>query len=71
VFAGFELFLAQYLQLGLGLSPLVAGAWTVPAAGGLVAGSLLAPHAHPGAGAALGDRRWVRCGRGRGSGCSR
>ncbi len=43
VFAGFELFLAQYLQLGLGLSPLPAGAWTVPAAGGLVAGSLLAP----------------------------
>lgn len=43
VFAGFELFLAQYLQLGLGLSPLVAGIWTVPSAAGLVAGSLLAP----------------------------
>lgn len=43
VFAGFELFVAQYLQLGLGLSPLWAGVWTVPSAAGLVAGSLLAP----------------------------
>ena len=41
-FAGFELFIAQYLQLVLGLSPLLAGVWTTPAAGGLVVGPLLA-----------------------------
>jgi DHA2 family multidrug resistance protein-like MFS transporter len=43
VIAGIFLFIAQYLQLVLGLSPLVAGLWTVPSAGGLVAGSMLAP----------------------------
>jgi DHA2 family multidrug resistance protein-like MFS transporter len=43
VIAGIFLFIAQYLQLVLGLSPLVAGLWTVPSAGGLIAGSLLAP----------------------------
>ncbi|MBC3192666.1 MFS transporter [Pseudonocardia sp. C8] len=43
VLAGFELFVAQYLQLGFGLSPLLAGVWTVPSAGGLVAGAMLAP----------------------------
>ena len=36
-------FIAQYLQLVLGLSPLVAGLWTLPSAGGLIAGSMLAP----------------------------
>jgi DHA2 family multidrug resistance protein-like MFS transporter len=36
-------FLAQYLQLVLGLSPLEAGLWTVPSAGGFIAGSMLAP----------------------------
>jgi len=40
---GVELFIAQYLQLVLGLGPLEAGLWTLPAAGGFVAGSMLAP----------------------------
>jgi len=43
VIAGIFLFIAQYLQLVLGLSPMVAGLWTVPSSGGLVAGSMLAP----------------------------
>jgi MFS transporter, DHA2 family, multidrug resistance protein len=43
VIAGIFFFIAQYLQLVLGLSPLVAGLWTVPSAGGLIAGSMLAP----------------------------
>ena len=41
--AGSYLFLAQYLQLVKGLSPLEAGVWLLPAAGGSVAGSMLAP----------------------------
>jgi DHA2 family multidrug resistance protein-like MFS transporter len=36
-------FTAQYLQQVLGLSPLVAGLWTVPTAGALIIGSLLTP----------------------------
>jgi DHA2 family multidrug resistance protein-like MFS transporter len=40
---GIFLFIAQYLQLVLGLSPLEAGIWTVPSAGGFIAGSMLAP----------------------------
>ena len=43
VIAGIFLFIAQYLQLVLGLSPLQAGLWTVPSSGGLIAGSMLAP----------------------------
>jgi MFS transporter, DHA2 family, multidrug resistance protein len=43
VIAGIFLFIAQYLQLVFGLSPLVAGLWTVPSSGGLIAGSMLAP----------------------------
>ena len=42
---GSLLFLAQYLQAVLGLSPLVAGAWSVPAAGAFIAGSMLTPMA--------------------------
>jgi MFS transporter, DHA2 family, multidrug resistance protein len=34
---------AQYLQLVLGLPPLVAGVWAVPAAAGFIVGSQLAP----------------------------
>jgi DHA2 family multidrug resistance protein-like MFS transporter len=34
---------AQYLQLVLGLSPLAAGAWSMPPAAGFIAGSQLAP----------------------------
>jgi DHA2 family multidrug resistance protein-like MFS transporter len=40
---GAFLFIAQYLQLVLGLSPLRAGLWTLPSSGGLVVGSMLAP----------------------------
>ncbi|HEY6638018.1 MAG TPA: MFS transporter [Solirubrobacterales bacterium] len=40
---GIALFIAQYLQLVLGLSPLEAGLWTVPWAGGFIVGSLLTP----------------------------
>src|SRR5436190_5624559 len=36
-------FIAQYLQLVLGLSPLSAGLWLVPFAGGFVVGSMLSP----------------------------
>jgi DHA2 family multidrug resistance protein-like MFS transporter len=36
-------FVAQYLQLVLGLAPLRAGAWTVPLALAFIAGSLLTP----------------------------
>ena len=43
VIAGIFFFIAQYLQLVLGLSPLEAGLWTLPSAGGLVAGSMVAP----------------------------
>jgi DHA2 family multidrug resistance protein-like MFS transporter len=42
VFGSF-LFVAQYLQLVLGLSPLQAGLWTLPSSGGFIAGSTLAP----------------------------
>jgi MFS transporter, DHA2 family, multidrug resistance protein len=42
LFGGF-LFLPQYLQLVLGLSPLVAGLWTLPWALAFVVGSLLTP----------------------------
>jgi DHA2 family multidrug resistance protein-like MFS transporter len=41
--AGLLLLAAQYLQLVLGQSPMQAGLWFVPSAGGLIAGSLLAP----------------------------
>jgi len=52
-FVGFGalLFLAQYLQLVLGLSPLEAGLWMLPSSLGFIVGSLLAPllvrRAHP------------------------
>ncbi len=38
---GCYVFIAQYLQLVLGLSPLEAGLWTLPSSGGFVVGSLL------------------------------
>jgi DHA2 family multidrug resistance protein-like MFS transporter len=40
---GSLLFIAQYLQLVLGLSPLTAGLWMLPASAGLILGSLLTP----------------------------
>ena len=43
VAGGYFLFVAQYLQLVLGLSPLEAGIWSVPSAIGFVVGSNAAP----------------------------
>jgi DHA2 family multidrug resistance protein-like MFS transporter len=40
---GCYVFIAQYLQLVVGLSPLQAGLWTLPFTGGFVVGSLLTP----------------------------
>ena len=40
---GCFLFVAQYLQLVLGLSPLEAGLWSLPSAVGFIVGSKLAP----------------------------
>ncbi|MEV5884508.1 MFS transporter [Streptomyces sp. NPDC052020] len=40
---GVQLFIALYLQEVLGLSPMLAGLWMVPAALGTVVGSLVAP----------------------------
>ena len=40
---GASLFVAQYLQSVLGLSPLEAGLWSLPEALGFVAGAMLAP----------------------------
>jgi DHA2 family multidrug resistance protein-like MFS transporter len=40
---GALLFIAQYLQLVLGLSPLEAGLWMLPSSLGLILGSMLAP----------------------------
>jgi len=43
VMVGYFLFVAQYLQLVVGLSPLEAGLWSLPAAFGFIVGSQLAP----------------------------
>lgn len=43
VMVGYFLFIGQYLQLALGLSPLQAGLWSVPSAAGFVLGSQLGP----------------------------
>jgi MFS transporter, DHA2 family, multidrug resistance protein len=40
---GIAVFIAQYLQLVLGLSPFEAGLWTVPYAAGFIVGALLTP----------------------------
>jgi MFS transporter, DHA2 family, multidrug resistance protein len=40
---GLDLFIAQYLQLVLGMGPLEAGLWTLPVAFGFIAGSNVAP----------------------------
>jgi DHA2 family multidrug resistance protein-like MFS transporter len=49
-FAAFGLFLfvSQYMQLVLGLSPLEAGLWSLPSSAGFIAGAMLAPMAFPG-----------------------
>ena len=43
VAVGYFLFVAQYLQLVVGLSPLEAGLWSLPSAVGFIAGSQLGP----------------------------
>jgi MFS transporter, DHA2 family, multidrug resistance protein len=43
VAVGYFLFVAQYLQLVAGLSPLQAGMWSLPSAFGFIVGSQLAP----------------------------
>ena len=43
VAVGYFLFVAQYLQLVLGLSPLAAGAWSLPSAIAFIVGSNAAP----------------------------
>jgi DHA2 family multidrug resistance protein-like MFS transporter len=43
VVVGYFLFIAQYLQLVLGLSPLTAALWSLPSAAGFVVGSTVAP----------------------------
>jgi DHA2 family multidrug resistance protein-like MFS transporter len=40
---GYFLFVAQYLQLVLGLSPLQAGLWSLPSACGFIVGSVVGP----------------------------
>jgi MFS transporter, DHA2 family, multidrug resistance protein len=43
VLFGTFFFIFQYLQLVLGLSPLVAGLWTLPSFGSFIVGSMVAP----------------------------
>jgi DHA2 family multidrug resistance protein-like MFS transporter len=43
VVVGYFLFISQYLQLVLGLSPLVAAFWSLPSAVGFIVGSTVAP----------------------------
>jgi DHA2 family multidrug resistance protein-like MFS transporter len=43
VVVGYFLFIAQYLQLVLGLSPLEAALWSLPSAVGFIVGSITAP----------------------------
>ncbi len=43
VVVGYFLFIAQYLQLVLGLSPLEAAVWSLPSAIGFIVGSVAAP----------------------------
>ena len=43
VVVGYFLFISQYLQLVLGLSPLNAALWSLPSAAGFIVGSTIAP----------------------------
>jgi MFS transporter, DHA2 family, multidrug resistance protein len=43
VVVGYFLFIAQYLQLVLGLSPIEAALWSLPSAVGFIVGSVMAP----------------------------
>src|SRR5207244_4972043 len=42
-FGGVSFLMAQYLQLSIGLSPFVAGVWTVAQFGAFIVGSMLTP----------------------------
>jgi DHA2 family multidrug resistance protein-like MFS transporter len=44
VAVGYFLFIAQYLQLVLAMSPLIAALWSLPSAAGFIVGSVAAPH---------------------------
>jgi DHA2 family multidrug resistance protein-like MFS transporter len=43
VVVGYFLFISQYLQLIVGLSPLTAALWSLPSAAGFIVGSVIAP----------------------------
>jgi DHA2 family multidrug resistance protein-like MFS transporter len=43
VAVGYFLFVAQYLQLVLGMSPLIAALWSLPSAAAFIVGSVIAP----------------------------
>jgi DHA2 family multidrug resistance protein-like MFS transporter len=43
IMGGTALFIAEYLQMVMGLSPLYAGIWMIPQAVAMIAGSMLAP----------------------------
>ena len=43
VAVGYFLFIAQYLQLVLGMTPIVAALWSLPSAAGFIVGSVTAP----------------------------
>src|SRR5687768_9304633 len=43
VVVGYFLFVSQYLQLVLGMSPIVAALWSLPSAVGFIVGSIVAP----------------------------
>ena len=43
VVVGYFLFISQYLQLVVGLTPLVAAFWSLPSAAGFIVGSTIAP----------------------------
>jgi DHA2 family multidrug resistance protein-like MFS transporter len=43
VVVGYFLFIAQYLQLVLGLSPIEAAVWSLPSSAGFIVGSIAAP----------------------------
>ena len=54
VAGGAFLFIAQYLQLVVGLSPLEAGLWTLPSAGAFIVGSMVVPKVAQRTGPAFG-----------------
>ncbi len=60
VLYGTQFFIAQYLQLVLGLSPLEAGLWTIPSALGYLAGSVADPAGREPGPAGLADERKPR-----------